>query len=72
MKTDIKFLYAAFAVSLMSASCTEDNGNYDYTDIGTVTLEIEADHTVMYGERLQMEPKKLKFENTSEADYDWS
>ena len=72
MKTNISILGAALSAVLMSVSCTEDNGNYDYTDTGSITIEIEPDATVMYGEHLQMEPNKVEYENSSEADYDWS
>lgn len=72
MKTNISILGAALSAVLMSVSCTEDNGNYDYIDTGSITIEIEPDATVMYGEHLQMEPNKVEYENSSEADYDWS
>lgn len=69
-----KLYYTALAISaiILSASCAEDNGNYDYSDIGTVTLSIEPEITVMYGEQLHAEPVKLEFKNTSENEYDWS
>lgn len=57
---------------LMLGSCTEDNGNYTYNDLGKVTLEITPDTIVMYGEDLTMKPKKDLYEGTSEAEYDWS
>jgi len=56
----------------MFEACTEDNGNYEYTDLGKVTLEITPDTIVMYGEDFTMEPKKTLYEGTSETEYDWS
>lgn len=61
-----------FAVLTIMASCTEDNGNYDYTDIGEVTLEITPDTIVMYGEELTLKPRKAQFQGSTEDEYDWS
>ena len=60
-KTYIPKCCLPFAVLMITASCTEDNGNYDYTDIGEVTLEITPDTIVMYGEELTMKPHKAQY-----------
>jgi len=72
MNKQINMWGAALLSVLLLGACYDDNGNYDYSDIGTVSLEITTDTIVMYGEDLKMEPKKVDFQNTSEGEYEWS
>lgn len=57
---------------LTCASCYDDNGNYSYTDIGQIDFDITIDTTVMYKNKLEMEPRNITCEGSSETDYDWS
>lgn len=65
-------LYSFIAGVLMFASCYDDNGNYDYTNIGDIDFNITSDTTVMYKNRLEMEPRNISFNGSSEDNYEWS
>lgn len=70
MKNNIKTIFVAVCTCLLWA-CYDDQGNYDYTDIGEVTLKIKASETVMYGDSLGIIPEQTLFVGTTEAEYDW-
>lgn len=72
MRKRINIWGAGLLSLLLLGACYDDNGNYNYSDIGTVSLEITADTTVMYGEDLKLEPKKITYQDTSEDQYEWS
>lgn len=72
MKKQISIWGVGLLSLLLSGACYDDNGNYDYSDIGTVTLEITPDTIVMYGEDLKIEPKKITYHDSSEDQYEWS
>ena len=64
-------LYSIVLCSLFVWSCYDDKGNYDYSDLGEVVLEIENEETVMYGEALEMTPK-VTLKRTTEDQYAWA
>ena len=64
-------LYSIVLCSLFVWSCYDDKGNYDYSDLGEVVLEIENEETVMYGEALEMVPK-VTLKRTTEDQYAWA
>ncbi len=68
----LTYLTSILAGMLSLASCYEDNGNYTYTDIGEIDFEITADTTVMYKNKLELEPQKVVCNGSAEEDYEWS
>lgn len=66
-----KILYSALSLVLLWA-CYDDLGNYDYSDLGEVTLKIKTSATVMYGDSLGIVPEKTSFKGTTEDQYDWA
>ena len=71
MRNTIKIFYSALSLLLFWA-CYEDKGNYDYSDLGEVTLKIKASATVMYGDSLGIVPEETFFRGTTEDQYDWA
>ncbi len=71
-----KIVYHTFlaALAFVAWGCYEDKGNYDYTDIGDVSLDIESGvyaYRVMLGDRLAI-PATVTAENPGQAlEYAW-
>lgn len=52
-------------------ACYDDNGNYNYEDIGNVKFSLPADTTIMYKNKLEISPRNIHFENCTEDDFGW-
>ena len=69
------FYFTALAVlGLLPAGCYEDKGNYDYTDIGDVTLDVASgiyEYNVMLGDRLTIPMKVTSEVAEAQLEYIW-
>lgn len=68
-----KYILTALASVFLAASCYEDKGNYDYTDIGDIVINGLDDEYVFFSQndRLQINPVIATDMNTADLEYTW-
>lgn len=69
------FYFTAFAIlALLPCGCYEDKGNYDYSDIGEVTVDVKSgvyEYNVMMGEHLTIPMAVTSDIPESDLEYMW-
>lgn len=68
-----KFIYIinCFIASTLLYACYDDNGNYNYEDIGNIKFTLPIDTTIMYKNKLEITPRNISFENCNEDEFAW-
>ena len=74
MKRTTLLYSTILSLGLLMGACAEDDGNYDYTPINSVTIEgLEEDLLVEAGSRLQLTPVlNITDESSINLSYEWT
>lgn len=74
MKRTTLLYSTILSLGLLMGACAEDDGNYDYTPINSVTIEgLEEDLLVEAGSRLQLTPVlNITDESNINLSYEWT